>query len=191
MVAGGAATRVHHCSMDAGDTSRCRGECVNFLARTTWIGLAPQCLVVTDSLTHPLTHSLTRTLAHSHTHSLTRPLTHSLLTHPLIHPPTHRPPFTSDSQNTTTVRWIGVRGSSYTGDIAVDSITIRDGVSLPPTVAPTPTPPCPPQEANAAFRVTFAAPVQTCSGQGGPQADAEGTCFATSSGMCVTDGGGR
>lgn len=92
--------------------------------------------------------------------------------------------------STTSVRWVATRGTSFTGDISIDTILIAPG-PVPLTPSPTAAPPCPPASPNAPFTVLVSSPVQTCAGGGGPTSAAQGTCYTTTSGTCFTDGPGN
>lgn len=92
--------------------------------------------------------------------------------------------------NTTQVRWVATRGTSFTGDISIDTITIAPG-AVPATAAPTPAPLCGAAVPNAPFTVLAARPVQTCAGGSGPTSATQGTCFTTNGGTCFTDGPGN
>jgi hypothetical protein len=91
---------------------------------------------------------------------------------------------------TQTVQWSGTKGTSFTGDLAVDSIVIGQGNTLPPSTAPTPLRACPVLAAGAIFAVTSSIPERGCNGNGGPTNQYQGTCFTTTSGTCFTDGPG-
>jgi len=93
-------------------------------------------------------------------------------------------------QNTVSVRWVGIRGTSFTGDIAVDTITIGQG-SVPVTAAPTNPPACTALASTAVFSVAQSSPLQTCGGGSGPTSATQGTCYTTNSGTCFTDGPGN
>lgn len=92
---------------------------------------------------------------------------------------------------TTTVRFVGVKGRSFTSDMAIDDILVTTGTSLPPTAAPTSTPPCQNLASGAMFAVTAAVPEYNCVGGGGPSSAQQGTCYTTSAGTCFTDGPGN
>jgi len=47
---------------------------------------------------------------------------------------------------------------------------------------------CAPEAAGAVFRVGGSWPLRACMGSGGPSTAAEGTCYVTGGGRCVTDG---
>eukprot|EP00035_Acanthoeca_spectabilis_P013574 m.252859 g.252859 ORF g.252859 m.252859 type:complete len:1001 (-) comp15924_c0_seq2:2267-5269(-) len=51
--------------------------------------------------------------------------------------------------------------------------------------------PCGPRSANAVFEVTNAVPIHRCVGGGGPSTAAEGSCYTTNNGTCITDGPGN
>jgi hypothetical protein len=96
---------------------------------------------------------------------------------------------------TTSVKWAATRGASFTGDIAIDTILITPGGSVPPTPAPTAAPTLPmcsvaAMSSSAFFSVSAAVPIQTCQSGAGPTTAAEGTCYTTTSGTCFTDGPG-
>eukprot|EP00035_Acanthoeca_spectabilis_P019891 m.430099 g.430099 ORF g.430099 m.430099 type:complete len:979 (+) comp17115_c0_seq1:3514-6450(+) len=90
---------------------------------------------------------------------------------------------------TTTIQFRGRRGSSFTGDIAVDAINIFSGTP-PPTSAPTPTPQCPALPASATVQTVVSSPSRGCIGGGGPSMAAHGTCYVSNGGTCITDGPG-
>jgi hypothetical protein len=98
--------------------------------------------------------------------------------------------------NTVTVQWSGTQGTSFTGDMAIDTIRVVQGNTLSPTSAPTaPTGaptigPCVPSVTGALFAVTTSTPVVGCTGGGGPTSAVPGTCYTTTAGTCFTDGTG-
>lgn len=92
--------------------------------------------------------------------------------------------------NTQWIQWTATRGTSFTGDISIDTVVVGQG-PVPSTSAPTaaPTlPQCAPVVEGAVFSVTAAAPLATCAGGGGLASAAQGTCYTTTSGSCITNG---
>lgn len=90
---------------------------------------------------------------------------------------------------TTNIRFVAIGGTSFTGDIAIDTVSVQAGTA-PPSAAPTASPTlgsCGAVAPGAIFHVTQASG-QTCVG---PVAASHGACYTTSSGTCFTDGPGN